>query len=69
MSTPTAILDLAFARVSNNLTQCFIQNNQISQNVEFVCRNPQNRAGATVNVSQRRLLRQCVAYFPPVVAQ
>lgn len=46
MSTPTAILDLALERVINNLTQSLIQDSTIRANVEFVCRNPQNRAGA-----------------------
>ncbi len=53
MSTPTNILDLAFAKVSKNLTQSVIDDNEISQNIEFVCRNPQNRAGA-------RLLLACL---------
>lgn len=45
MSTPTTILDLVFERVVNNLSQSLIQDNTIEANVEFVCRNPQNRAG------------------------
>lgn len=44
MSTPTAIIDLAFDRVIDNLTQPVINNAAISKNIEFVCRNPQNRA-------------------------
>ncbi len=53
MSAPTIILDLAFKKVIKNLTQSVINNNEISQNIEFVCRNPQNRAGA-------RLLLACL---------
>ncbi|MBW4511757.1 MAG: DNA methyltransferase [Scytonematopsis contorta HA4267-MV1] len=53
MSTPTAILDLAFERVTSNLTEAIIKDNAISKNVEFVCRNPQNRAGV-------RLLLACL---------
>ncbi|MBW4512158.1 MAG: DNA methyltransferase [Scytonematopsis contorta HA4267-MV1] len=53
MSTPTAILDLAFERVASNLTEGIIKDNAISKNVEFVCRNPQNRAGV-------RLLLACL---------
>ncbi len=53
MSTPTTILDLVFEKVLNNLTQSVIDNKEISQNIEFVCRNPQNRAGA-------RLLLACL---------
>ena len=45
MSTPTIILDLALEKVIINLAQPAIQDSSISQNVEFVCRNPQNRAG------------------------
>jgi fructose-specific component phosphotransferase system IIB-like protein len=44
MSTPTAILDLAFERVINDLTKAVIEDTAISGSVEFVCRNPQNRA-------------------------
>jgi hypothetical protein len=53
MSTPTAILDLAFEKVIDNLNQSIIQDNTISTSVEFVCRNPQNRAGV-------RLLLACL---------
>ncbi|MBW4509454.1 MAG: DNA methyltransferase [Scytonematopsis contorta HA4267-MV1] len=53
MSTPTAILDLAFERVTSNLTKPIIKDKAISKNVEFVCRNPQNRAGV-------RLLLACL---------
>jgi hypothetical protein len=53
MSTPTAILDLAFERVASNLIEPIIKNSAISKNVEFVCRNPQNRAGV-------RLLLACL---------
>ncbi len=53
MSTPTTILDLALERVINNLNQPIIQDNAISTQVEFVCRNPQNRAGV-------RLLLACL---------
>jgi hypothetical protein len=35
----------AFERVINNLTQSLVQDSTIRANVEFVCRNPQNRAG------------------------
>ena len=53
MSTPTAILDLVFERVINNLTQSLIEASTIEANVEFICRNPQNRAGT-------RLLLACL---------
>ncbi|MGB3638293.1 MAG: restriction endonuclease, SacI family [Rivularia sp. (in: cyanobacteria)] len=53
MSTSTTILDLAFEKVINNLTESVIDRNEISENVEFICRNPQNRAGA-------RLLLACL---------
>ncbi|RUT02383.1 DNA methyltransferase [Dulcicalothrix desertica PCC 7102] len=53
MSTPTTILDLAFERVINNLSQSLVQDSTIRANVEFVCRNPQNRAGV-------RLLLACL---------
>ncbi|MEL6461382.1 MAG: restriction endonuclease, SacI family [Cyanobacteria bacterium J06621_15] len=53
MSTPTIILDLAVEKVINNLTESVIDNSEISQKVEFICRNPQNRAGA-------RLLLACL---------
>ncbi len=53
MSAPTIILDLAFDKVINNLTESVIDNNEIAQKVEFICRNPQNRAGA-------RLLLACL---------
>ncbi|MGB3654459.1 MAG: restriction endonuclease, SacI family, partial [Rivularia sp. (in: cyanobacteria)] len=53
MSTPTIILNLAFEKVINNLTESVIDNQEISLNVEFICRNPQNRAGA-------RLLLACL---------
>ncbi|MGB3757526.1 MAG: restriction endonuclease, SacI family [Rivularia sp. (in: cyanobacteria)] len=53
MSAPTIILDLAFEKVINNLTESVIDNNEIAQKVEFICRNPQNRAGA-------RLLLACL---------
>ena len=53
MSTPTIILDLAVENVINNLTESIIENSEISQNLEFVCRNPQNRAVA-------RLLLACL---------
>lgn len=53
MSTPTAILDLAFERVISNLAQSLVQDSTIRANVEFVCRNPQNRAGV-------RLLLACL---------
>ena len=53
MSTPTIILDVAVEKVINNLTESVIDNEEISQNVEFICRNPQNRAGA-------RLLLACL---------
>lgn len=45
MSTPPDILDLAYERVGDNLTASVVGNPEISRNVEFVCRNPQNRAG------------------------
>lgn len=53
MSTPAIILNLAFEKVIDNLNQSIIQNNAISECVEFVCRNPQNRAGV-------RLLLACL---------
>jgi hypothetical protein len=53
MSTPTTILDLTFERVTSNLIEPIIKDSAISQNVEFVCRNPQNRAGV-------RLLLACL---------
>lgn len=53
MSTPAAILDLAFERVIDNLTQPVIDDAGISRNIEFVCRHPQNRAGV-------RLLLACL---------
>lgn len=55
MSTPAAILNLAFERVISDLTQPVIDDTAISRNVEFVCRNPQNRAGV------RLLLACCLA--------
>ncbi|MDM9383108.1 restriction endonuclease, SacI family [Chlorogloeopsis sp. ULAP01] len=53
MSTPSAILDLAFERVIDKFTQSFINDAAISRNIKFVCRNPQNRAGV-------RLLLACL---------
>ncbi|OUL25997.1 restriction endonuclease, SacI family [Nostoc sp. 106C] len=55
MSTPAAILDLAFEKVVGDLTQPVINDAVISKHVEFVCRNPQNRAGI------RLLLACCLA--------
>ncbi|MEB3178450.1 MAG: DNA methyltransferase [Nostocaceae cyanobacterium] len=53
MSSPADILALAFERVAKNLTASVIADAEISRNVEFVCRNPQNRAGV-------RLLLACL---------
>jgi SacI restriction endonuclease len=55
MSTPAAILDLAFDKVVGDLTQLVIDDAVISRNVEFVCRHPQNRACV------RLLLACCLA--------
>jgi DNA adenine methylase len=55
MSTPATILDLAFDKVINNLTQSVIDDVTISQNIEFVCRNLRNRACV------RLLLTCCLA--------
>jgi DNA adenine methylase len=55
MSTPAAILDLTFEKVVNSLNLVVISDNTIFEKVEFVCRNPQNRAGA------RLLLACCLA--------
>jgi hypothetical protein len=53
MSTPPDILVLAFERVACDLITSVIGDAVISRNVEFVCRNPQNRAGV-------RLLLACL---------
>lgn len=53
MSTPPDILDLAYERVTDDLSTSVVGNPEISRNVEFVCRNPQNRAGV-------RLLLSCL---------
>ncbi|MBD2206287.1 restriction endonuclease, SacI family [Calothrix sp. FACHB-1219] len=55
MSTPAAILDLAFDQVVGDLTQPVIDDAVISRNIEFVSRHPQNRACV------RLLLACCLA--------
>lgn len=53
MVTPDQILALAFERASRSATQSILNNPEISSDVEYVCRNIQNRAGS-------RLLLACL---------
>ncbi|HEX8456204.1 MAG TPA: hypothetical protein VF656_02690 [Pyrinomonadaceae bacterium] len=51
--TPASILDLAYQRASNHTTTPLLNEAEIVDNVEYICRNIQNRAGV-------RLLMACL---------
>ncbi len=53
MATPSEILDLAYRRAAENIKASFIEDASVTDDVEYVCRNLQNRAGA-------RLLMACL---------
>lgn len=53
MASPSGILDLAYQRTVENINISFIEDTSIVENVEYVCRNLQNRAGV-------RLLMACL---------
>jgi DNA adenine methylase len=53
MASPSEILDLAYQRAVENIRTPFIEDTSITDGVEYVCRNLQNRAGV-------RLLMACL---------
>ncbi len=53
MASPSEILDLAYQKATQNISDSLIADESTRGNVEYVCRNIQNRAGV-------RLLMACL---------